>query len=215
MNTMMYVEDGEIQRKRTTEKYFDEIAGNYDKSYDGKFVRCMYDEIITRTLQKDPADILDLGCGNGNVLDLLQQKSDARLYGIDLSEKMIQQAKKRFGDKVELQIGDAEKLPYRERFFDIIICNASFHHYIHPDMVIEEMKRVLKPQGTIILGDPTAPFEWYLGFLNWGLKWINSGDFHIYGKKEIINIFQKHGFTVTQYKKISNRAFILNARLVL
>lgn len=192
----------EMQRKKTTEKHFDEIAGNYDNSYDGKFVRCMYDEIVTRTLQKNPTDILDLGCGNGNVLNLLREKSDANLYGIDLSEEMIRHAQKRLGSRVELQVGDAEKLPYGEYQFDVIICNASFHHYIHPDVVIAEMKRVLKPQGTLILGDPTAPFDWYLRFLNWGLKWINSGDYHMYGKSEITNLLEKHGFSVSQFKRI-------------
>lgn len=215
MNDIMYEEnEKEMQRKKITENYFDEIAGDYDNSYDGKFVRCMYDEIVARVLQKNPADILDLGCGNGNVLGLLQQKSDANLCGIDLSEKMIKQARQRFGNRVELQVGDAEKLQYREQQFDVIICNASFHHYIHPDIVIAEIKRVLKPQGTLILGDPTAPFEWYLRFLNWGLKWINSGDYHIYGKNEITKLLEQHGFTVSRFKKISNRTFILNARLV-
>ena len=75
---------------------------------------------------------------------------------------MIESAQKKLGEKVILEVGDAEKLPYAENQFDIVICNASFHHYPNPDRVLSEIKRVLKIEGILILGDPTAPFEWYL-----------------------------------------------------
>ena len=58
--------------KKNSELHFNEIAKNYNNSHDGKFVKCMYDEIIDRVLKKQPKDILDLGCGNGNILSILK-----------------------------------------------------------------------------------------------------------------------------------------------
>jgi len=197
--------------KQVTKKHFDESAKDYNNSYDGKFVKCMYDEIVERVLTANPKSILDLGCGNGNVLEKIKLKSDADLYGLDLSENMIELAKEKLGTRVELKVGDAEQLPYDDNQFDVIICNASFHHYPNPDQVLREIRRVLKPNGTLVLGDPTAPFEWYLKFLNWGLKWSNSGDYRIYGKKEIHELLSKHGFKVLDWKKINYRAFVINA----
>ncbi|MBC3796818.1 class I SAM-dependent methyltransferase [Acetobacterium tundrae] len=197
--------------KQATKKHFDESAEDYNNSYDGKFVKCMYDEIVERVLAANPKSILDLGCGNGNVLEKIKLKSDADLYGLDLSENMIESAKEKLGARVELKVGDAEQLPYDDNQFDIIVCNASFHHYPNPDQVLQEIHRVLKPNGTLVLGDPTAPFEWYLKFLNWGLKWSNSGDYRIYGKKEIHELLLRHGFKASDWKKINHRAFVINA----
>ncbi|MCI1931209.1 MAG: methyltransferase domain-containing protein [Clostridia bacterium] len=200
--------------KNLSKEYFNSIAENYDNSHDGKFVNCMYKELVERaiTLKNKPHTILDLGCGNGNVIAMISQKTDADLYGIDLSEKMIKEAKKRL-DKAKLCVGNAEKLPYDDNKFDVVICNASFHHYPKPEIVLQEVKRVLKKDGTFILGDPTSPVNWYLKFLNWALKFSNSGDFHIYGKKEIIKMLEKTGFTVTNLKKIDFKTFVLNAKL--
>ncbi|AFA49660.1 class I SAM-dependent methyltransferase [Acetobacterium woodii] len=197
--------------KELTQKHFDETAGDYNTSHDGKFVKCMYDEILERIVAINPETVLDLGCGNGNVLKKIMDISNAKLFGLDLSPKMIESAQKKLGEKVTLEVGDAEKLPYAENQFDIVICNASFHHYPNPDRVLSEIKRVLKNGGILILGDPTAPFEWYLKILNWGLKWSNSGDFRIYGAKEITALLSKNGFQVSGWKKIKNRAFVINA----
>lgn len=197
--------------KELTQKHFDETAGDYNTSHDGKFVKCMYDEILERVVAINPETVLDLGCGNGNVLEKIMETSNAKLFGLDLSLKMIESARKKLADTVELKVGDAEKLPYTENQFDVVICNASFHHYPNPERVLSEIKRVLKRGGILVLGDPTAPFKWYLKILNWGLKWSNSGDFRIYGEKEITTLLSKNGFEVSEWKKIKNRAFVINA----
>lgn len=151
--------------KQTTIDYFNSTAKDYDQSHDGKFVECMYEDIVNRVLDLKPKIILDLGCGNGNIIARLQKRLNADYYGLDISEAMITQAEKRLHD-VHFMVGDAEKMPYVADKFDVIICNASFHHYPHPKAVICEMQRVLKKDGTLILGDPTAPFKVLTGFLN-------------------------------------------------
>lgn len=200
-----------LNSKQKTKNHFNETAENYNRSYDGKFVKCMYDEIINRILQINPHKILDLGCGNGNILKTLEEKTDADLYGLDLSENMIKEAEKNLNSDVNLTIGDAEKLPYSDNKFDVVICNASFHHYTKPEIVLKEIKRILKKNGVFILGDPTCPFDWYLKILNYFLKHSDSGDFKIYSKKEITSLLTSLDFKVENFKKINYRAFALNA----
>ena len=173
----------------------------------------MYDEIIDRVLKKQPKDILDLGCGNGNILSILSDCTDANLFGLDLSKNMIYEAQKKLNDKVQLDIGDSENLPYDDDKFDLVICNASFHHYTNPQKVLKEIKRVLTPSGTLTLGDPTAPFEWYLKILNYFLPKTNSGDYKIYSKNEIYSLLNASGFTPSNWKKINHSAFIIDATL--
>ena len=197
--------------KETTKNHFNKNAEEYNTSYDGMFVKCMYSEILDRVIQINPQKILDLGCGNGNILKLLAQKIDASLYGLDISENMISEAKKRLGNNAELTVGEAENLPYSDDQFDAIICNASFHHYPNPVKALKEIKRILKKGGILILGDPTAPFNWYLKILNYFLKYSNSGDYKIYSEKEIKYLLTSSGFTVENCKKINYRTFALNA----
>ncbi|WP_195267408.1 class I SAM-dependent methyltransferase [Eubacterium sp. 1001713B170207_170306_E7] len=198
--------------KQTTIDYFNSTAEDYDQSSDGKFVRCMYDDIVERVLDLKPKTVLDLGCGNGNIIARLQKLSDADYYGLDISAAMIAQAEKRLTG-VHFVVGDAEKLPYKADKFDVIVCNASFHHYPRPTAVIREIQRVLKKDGTLILGDPTAPFKLLTGFLNSAMAHSHSGDHHIYHKSEIIGLLSQNGFKVSSWTKPSYKTFILNARL--
>lgn len=197
--------------KQTTKNHFNETAEYYNESNDGKFVKSMYNDILNRISSINPNKILDLGCGNGNVLKMLEGKTNADLYGLDLSENMINEAKKRLDSKVNLTIGDSENLPYENNQFDVIICNASFHHYPKPNLVLKEIKRVLKSDGIFILGDPTIPFSLFLKVFNYFLKYSNSGDYKIYSKKEIIELLNKNGFSVENFKMINHRSFALNA----
>lgn len=198
-------------RKEVTREYFNNTADCYDESHDGKFVRCMYDEIVKRVCGIKAEKILDLGCGNGNILRLLYESKRAEYYGLDLSENMIGEAKKRLNGRAQLAVGDAEHLPYGDSMFDVIICNASFHHYTSPEAAVSEMRRVLRQGGSVILGDPTLPGKLFVDLFNLSIKHSNSGDVKIWHKKEIIPFFESYGFQVVNWKKIKYRTFIFQA----
>lgn len=187
--------------KETTKNHFNKTAETYNTSNDGLFVKCMYDEIIERIIKLHPQKILDLGCGNGNILKLISKKADLQLYGLDLSDKMVKEAEKKLGNKATFTIGDSENLPYEDNIFDVIVCNASFHHYPNPLKVLKEIKRTLKKDGTLILGDPTIPFNFILKIFNFFLRYSKSGDFKIYSQKEITKLLNTAGFDVTNFKK--------------
>ena len=197
--------------KELTKQYFNSTAEDYDHSHDGKFVYCMYQRIVERAAALKPDSVLDLGCGNGNVIHLLKSRISAKYYGLDISEKMIEEAKKRFGNEVELCVGDAENLPYEDHTFDLIICNASFHHYTRAEKAVAEMKRVIKPDGTVILGDPTLPGKIFTNMLNCLMKYSHSGEAKIWHKKEIIPLFQRYGFQIKDWKKINYKTFMFSA----
>lgn len=210
MNGNSIKNQGDIM-KESTVKYFNDTAKDYDNSHDGKFVNCMYQEIVDRVRNLKGDKILDLGCGNGNIINLLKKEREASYYGLDICENMIEEAKKKCGEYVKFTVGDAENLPYKDDQFDIIICNASFHHYTKPEVAIKEIKRVLKSGGTLILGDPTIP-GLVRGLFNKMLPYTNSGDFKIYGKKDIVPIFESQGFEIDNWKKLNYRTFIFNAK---
>lgn len=202
--------------KKVTREYFDSTAKDYDSSHDGRFVRCMYQEIVERAEKLSRKGIriervLDLGCGNGNVIAALREKIPVEYYGLDLSEKMVEEAGCRLGDEIDLRVGDAEHMPYEDRMFDLIICNASFHHYPHPKRALEEMRRVLRPGGVLILGDPTLRIGVLAKIFNCFIKYSNSGDAYIWRRKEITRLFGDKGFKVKEWKYVNKKAFVFHA----
>ena len=129
--------------KEKTKQHFEDTAADYNNSHNGKFVEPMYEVLVKEIEKTQSGRILDIGCGNGNLFALLPE-GRYELFGIDFSENMIEEARKKCGDKAVFAVADAEELPFDDNAFDIIVCNASFHHYIHPDTVVSEMHRVLK-----------------------------------------------------------------------
>ncbi|HWP27381.1 MAG TPA: class I SAM-dependent methyltransferase [Xanthobacteraceae bacterium] len=97
--------------------------------------------------------VLDVGCGNGYVL-VQYAKHGAEVYGVDLTEKAIWLTRRRFqlaGLKGDFRLTDGDNLPYSNAMFDIACSMGVLHHVEDPLPMIEEMHRVLKPGGRIIL----------------------------------------------------------------
>ena len=171
----------------------------------------MYREILARVPDTRGQRLLDLGCGNGNILKTLNERIHAEYYGLDISEKMIEEAGKKLGKAARLQVGDAEQLPYKDNFFDVVVCNASFHHYPNPEKAAAEMGRIIKPGGLLILGDPTMP-SIMIEVFNWALKWSSSGDVKLWKKREIRELFGRCGFVMEDWKRIKYRCFVSSLR---
>ena len=101
---------------------------------------------------KEGDKILDLGCGNGRLYELLKNKP-IDYYGIDNSEKLIEIAKSRYPN-INFQVADALNLPFPENFFDKVVSVAVFHHIPSKELrlqFLKETKRVLKNKGILIL----------------------------------------------------------------
>jgi ubiquinone/menaquinone biosynthesis C-methylase UbiE len=178
-----------------SKEFFDAQADNYNNSPAGKFVAPMYKEILHRINSANPATLLDIGCGNGNILSNLAD-TKISLFGLDISDNMIQIAKERLANRASLIVGDAEKLPFENESFDFILCNASFHHYPNPKKVLNEMYRVLNNKGILLIGDPNPPFFIRI-LMNIFIKYSNGGDFKIYGKNQFEQLLKNSGFKPT------------------
>lgn len=95
--------------------------------------------------------ILDIGCGFGDLLIKLREKGHkGQLYGVDISEGMIKEAKENSkGLDIQFKVSQAERLPFREETFDIIICKHSLYHF-KLNKAIEEIYRCLDNKGVLI-----------------------------------------------------------------
>lgn len=113
--------------------------------------------------------VLDLGCGTGEQAILFAKKG-AIVFGIDINPKMISQAiEKAKKEKLScsFQIGDAEKLPFPDSSFDIVLTSLLLHEVNQKkrEKIISEMKRVVKKEGRLIFVDFNFPPPKSLSFL--------------------------------------------------
>ncbi len=96
--------------------------------------------------------ILDLGCGNGRLAELFHGKP-IEYFGLDNSQKLIEIARKKYPHQ-EFKLFDGLKIPFEDNYFDKIYCIAVLHHIPGRQLrqeFLEEAKRVLKPDGKLIL----------------------------------------------------------------
>lgn len=103
---------------------------------------------LSAELSNEPQRVLDIGCGTGQLLQSLAQRyPQAGLTGLDLAPNMLQQAAERLGTRAELVQGDAERLPFGDTSFDLVVSSSTFQWLEHCDTCFGEVQRILKPDG--------------------------------------------------------------------
>ena len=179
------------QYKELTIKEFTKAADIYESDQAGLYEMCKDDyPYIAEELEKeDYQDLLDCGCGTGPMISLLHEKDSTKHYtGLDITPKMIEVANAKNLRGVDWIVGDCENLPFEENSFDVIICSNSFHHYPNPQKFFNSVKRVLRPNGRLILQDYTAPsiVLWFMNHTEMPLaNLIGHGDVKAYSLDEI------------------------------
>jgi ubiquinone/menaquinone biosynthesis C-methylase UbiE len=100
--------------------------------------------------------ILDVACGPGVVTAAVASEA-AEVVGLDATEAMLDRARKRAEgaglSKVSFTTGNAESLPFDDNSFDGVVNRAALHHFENPAAAVNEMFRVLKPGGQVVLVD--------------------------------------------------------------
>ena len=117
--------------------------------------------------------------------------------GIDLSPAMIAQAERHIDahSNVEFRLADAESIPYSAERFEAVICTNSFHHYSDPLRALSEMRRVLKPKGTLILLDSNRGGCIWVWLWDRMLRILEKGHVKYYTEKELLLLLRKAGFS--------------------
>jgi SAM-dependent methyltransferase len=96
-----------------------------------------------------PAEILDLGCGRGDSVDFFSRVfPDSRWHGVDIESSPEVQARTR--ETLNIRSFDGINLPYDNDSFDLIYCQQVLEHVRHPDKLLPQVTRTLKPVGRFI-----------------------------------------------------------------
>ena len=116
---------------------------------------------------KEGIHVLDVGCGTGTNL-MLYHEAGCKVFGIDLSPAMVEVAQKKLGNRANIRVGDASKMPYADDSFDLVTGLFTLHEMpsgIRP-AVISEIARVVRPDGRILL------IDYHLGPIRFPKGWM-------------------------------------------
>lgn len=163
--------------------------------------------------------VLDLGCFDGAISQKIAASGN-QVWGIDASEQAVKQARKK---KVKAQVGDvSQKLAFKEGFFDVVFAGEIIEHILDTDFFLEEIKRVLRVNGELVITTPNVAslgrrlllflgknpyFEVALGFP----IGRSSGHIRFYTKELLVNFLKHKGFNVVSFESdivnLSNKIY--------
>jgi SAM-dependent methyltransferase len=154
----------------------------------------------TRNQFSNSTTVLDLGCGEGDSIDLFKKiVPKAHWHGVDIEDSP--EVRKRIREHGSIKTFDGVNLPYPNNYFDLIYCNQVLEHVRYPDKLISEAFRVLKPYG-LFAGAVSylEPFHSYSIF-----------NFTPYG---IIRVFTDAGFKIEEIRPGSDASLFINRQLL-
>jgi ubiquinone/menaquinone biosynthesis C-methylase UbiE/DNA-binding HxlR family transcriptional regulator len=142
------------KRQDKMRSFFDSVAGRLGRDYvPGKSWKSLA-ETLLRLMP--PMVIADLGAGEGAFALLLAQQAK-KVIAVDSSAKMIEvgreQALRHGVENVEYRLGDMEEIPIGDGEVDLVFFSQSLHHALHPERAVEDVWRILKPGGRIVILD--------------------------------------------------------------
>ncbi len=214
MDNRMDEKSAELLRSRSRTA-FDAQAPTYDTGTEGEHARRLYQDVLAEVRRavagRLAPRLLDLGCGTGALAALvLEGVPGARLSCVDLSPRMTEVARERLGDRADVLLCDAERLPFRDGSFDAAWCNDSFHHYPDPERAAFQVWRVLAPGGTFIIGDAWQPAP-ARAIMNAWMPYSREGDVRIYSEAELRRILGTW-FSEVSWHRVGQTACVAVAR---
>jgi len=220
-----------LGKKQQVAEMFNDIAFKYD--FLNRFLSVGIDvswrkKGIHQLKDIKPQQVLDVATGTADVA-LLTYKilQPQKIIGIDISEGMLNIGKKKIEEQnlqhfIQLQKGDSEKIDFNDNTFDAITVAFGVRNFENLEKGLQEMLRVLKPNGKLVIMECTQPKQFaFKGFYNIYMNIIAPGFGKMFAKnkqayqylnnsiqafpegKTFLNVMEKAGFNKTYLKTLS------------
>ncbi|MEQ8418283.1 MAG: bifunctional demethylmenaquinone methyltransferase/2-methoxy-6-polyprenyl-1,4-benzoquinol methylase UbiE [Imperialibacter sp.] len=163
--TVVPYKEKEGSKKAQVAEMFNNISRRYDflNHFLSLGIDIVWRKKAVRELKEiKPKQILDIATGTGDfAIEALSLKPD-KVTGVDISEGMLAMGKKKIArmkleDKVELQMGDSEKLLFDDNTFDAVIVAFGVRNFENLEKGLADMWRVLKPGGKVVVLEFSKP----------------------------------------------------------
>ena len=192
-----------MNEKRDNKSFWNRYAKVYDFEmgrFSGKAYQKMY-RMMAKALSPD-MDVLEVATGTGliaiNIADCVRH-----VKATDFSLKMIEKAKKKKAPQnVRFSVEDVTALSFEDNSFDAVIISNALHIMPNPELALENIKRVLRPNGLLIAPNFS---HGHLKKSSWNLSIfiLKSIGFETYSKwspEEYVKFIGKNGFQVEKWR---------------
>jgi demethylmenaquinone methyltransferase / 2-methoxy-6-polyprenyl-1,4-benzoquinol methylase len=154
-----------LGKKEQVTQMFDAISGNYDGlnrvisfGFDIKWRK----KVLQLVAEKNPETILDIATGTGDLAILMAKTNAKKIIGLDISEGMLEIGKQKVAERklnntIEMVVGDSEKMPYSDNYFDAITVSFGIRNFETLEIGLAEILRVLKPNGIFVILETSVP----------------------------------------------------------
>ena len=133
---------------------FNTIAANYDRM--NRLMTLGLDRRWRKRAVKGlQGKVLDVACGTGDMAVCLAERG-CTVTGVDISEEMLGIARQKTAS-ANFQLADAEHLPFDDNTFDAVTCAFGVRNFVHLEKGLNEMLRVLKPGGRMVILELATP----------------------------------------------------------
>ncbi len=158
--------------------------------------------------------VLDVGCGSGRIAEFVLEAGAAHYVGIDFSEPMVDMARARltrFGERVELILGDFLEAPLDGPPFDVVLAVGLFDYLPNPHQFSRKMFELCAPGGSLVASFPT-----------WSLikgpvrkvryEWVGDCPIFNYSHRELDLMLGASGFEQVEILSPGRSGYLVRAR---
>jgi len=154
-----------LSKKEQVTKMFDTISNEYDGlnrvisfGIDIKWRK----KVVSIVGKQNPDTILDIATGTGDLAINLAKTNASKIVGFDISPGMLEIGKKKIAqkqlnNKIEMVLGDSEKMPFDDNSFDAITVAFGVRNFENLEKGLSEILRVLNPNGTFVILETSIP----------------------------------------------------------
>lgn len=156
---------------------------------------------VAKLLPKDPKKVLDVGCSSGVLTaEIAKALRRSKVTGLDSYRKAIIFARSKY-PHIAFIVGDAHKLPFKNKVFDLVICTETLEHLVDPAKALLEIRRVLVPDGRAIIsmdsGSLLFKIIWFFWTKTKGQVWRDA-HLHEFNAKILEDLIKSCGFKITK-----------------
>lgn len=149
--------------------------------------------------------ILDMGCGSGRHTAAAFEHPHVHAIGVDVKATTVKEARNRlqFHDSLRpnrnsvwsLAVSDITRLPFKRHSYDVVICSEVLEHVPDHHRAVQELVRILKPKGHLVISVPRRWPETVCWALSEQYRNSDDGHIRIYAADELIRLVREYGTT--------------------
>ena len=221
------------------ERFWSLYAVVYDTLLSLKPYTGMLEDVVAEVGFAKGAEILDAGCGSGNLTRLLID-AGYRVQAVDASTGMLERASRKCPEASCMLVDLDRTLPFHDRSFDAVTCSNVLYSLPNPERTLAELERVLRPGGRLVVTNPQPLFSmrkildhhwanqgWFgrarflalvpslvvlTAFNLLILRQFKNRKFHFYSQPELESLFDKMGYqSVTVRPTYADQGWLVRA----